>query len=292
MPVIEMDFYSDWIEILRRELTTEGFPPEAHDDDQDICFRYFNFRKRSVSTIPREVLKPSDFTVPTEHQEGVDEIIKKLENGTSMVPHLSRSITDADYDDAMLNDWGIHHFHLGTTIDQTGFVERTGPLLFTRITNKHAYLLGIFGHGQWANQTLIEIIHNTWPDSINQFKLVGVIELFDIPTDQEISMLRSGGISTIVQTADQTVYAPMGGGITTSGLSVEVVSVCDRYARAVKKLEQYVIAQSEKMIKHLSDQGHEVGDTVTLKLQIINGQFVAVEEMSRVGYGLIQANEV
>jgi hypothetical protein len=44
----------------------------------------------------------------------------------------------------MLNDWGIHHLHLGTKISKnTGFVERTGPLLFVKFEKNVAYFIGV-----------------------------------------------------------------------------------------------------------------------------------------------------
>ena len=290
MPKITVDFYSDWIAILRRELAAAGFTPASNETDQEICFRYFNLQKRGVTSTPRVVEQAPDFTVPSVHQDGVNLIIEKLKRGDDVTPHLSRSITNFDYDDAMLNDWGIHHLHLGTSLDDSGFAERTGPLLYARITRSHAYLLAVLGHGEWANRQLIEAVHANWPESISMYRLHGVLDVFDTPTDDEILQLRRGRVSTIVKTDDGTVYAPMGGGITTSGLSAGVVTSCDSYARTMKKLEQHVLQQSDKMVQKICEVASDSEGEIILRLHIIDGQFVAVDETSNVGFGLLQTD--
>ncbi len=42
---------------------------------------------------------------------------KKLANGEDVRPHLSNRYTDPNYSDSLLNDWKIHHQHLGTTME-------------------------------------------------------------------------------------------------------------------------------------------------------------------------------
>lgn len=68
----------------------------------------------------------------------------------------------------MLNDWGIYHLHLGTTIQSDGFVEQDNDeLLFARITPTKFYLINVMKHGDWERKLIVEILHSNWPETIN-----------------------------------------------------------------------------------------------------------------------------
>lgn len=72
----------------------------------------------------------------------------KIENGDKLWPHLSRKIENVLDLDLLLDDWGIHHFHLSEAVDSDGFVNRNRvqgqeePLLFAIFKHSDAYLLG------------------------------------------------------------------------------------------------------------------------------------------------------
>lgn len=51
---------------------------------------------------------------PSELQFGLDLVMTNIEQGVDLGPYLSKKIADLDYDDDLLNDWGVHHLHLGT----------------------------------------------------------------------------------------------------------------------------------------------------------------------------------
>lgn len=73
-------------------------------------------------------------------QSGYKTLKAKFANGDDVTPHLSSNILNDTYEDYLLNDWGIHHFHLGQNISD-GFAGRTGPLLFALITNSNVTAL-------------------------------------------------------------------------------------------------------------------------------------------------------
>lgn len=54
--------------------------------------------------------------------------------------------------------------------EPNGFVNRTGPVLFARFDEQNAYLINVWSHGNWTNQDMIRIIHNNWPESIEDLK--------------------------------------------------------------------------------------------------------------------------
>ncbi|MDQ0189258.1 hypothetical protein JI721_11995 [Alicyclobacillus cycloheptanicus] len=234
---VQADFQSDWIAILRRHLTSWGYTDEPSLSQETVSFRFFNVWRRLVLPIPRTVVFSREFTCPPELQNGLDAVIQKIEQGIDIKPHLSTNILKPDYNDALLNDWGIHHLHLGTEIDAAGFAKRTGPVLFVRFDTTHAYLIDVMGHGSWARQDLVRILHRNWPESISRYRMASTLALAQPLSDDDFRRLRHGNVQSFVEVEPGVVYAPIGGGYSTSGMSFEVVSMSDRYFMRVRQLE-------------------------------------------------------
>lgn len=234
---VKADFQSDWIAILRRRLTAWGYTVESSLSQEAVSFRFFNVWRRLVFPIPRTVLVSMEFTCPPELQSGLDAVMQKIEQGIDIKPHLSVNIVQPDYHDALLNDWGIHHLHLGTEINAAGFVERTGPVLFVRFDTTNAYLIDVMGHGSWTRQNLVRIIHRNWPESISRYRMSSTLALAQSLSDDDFRRLRRGHVQSFVEVEPGVVYALLGGGYSTSGMSFEVVSMSDRYFMRIRQLE-------------------------------------------------------
>ncbi|ADC49267.1 hypothetical protein BpOF4_06025 [Alkalihalophilus pseudofirmus OF4] len=204
---VKIDFYNDWIQHLKRSLISLGYePPES---PKEISFQYFNFLRRIVPPIPRKVLLSREFTFRNDMREGLELIIEKVEKGIDLGPHLSSNIFDVEYNDDLLNDWGIYHLHLGTKIrKKDGLIERTGPLLFVRFDNQFAYFINIMNHGSWTNQDMVRIIHKNWPSSIKSFRLKEISGVHPRLTNKDIYKLRRGGANSVIEIEDGVVYAP------------------------------------------------------------------------------------
>jgi hypothetical protein len=280
MPTATMDFYSDWIAILRAELASVRYPAPAVTDPQEVCFRYFNYRKRSVDVRPRTVEQSAEFSVPADCTTGYAALKTMIEAGADLTPHLSTHLTDPDYDDPMLNDWGIHHFHLGTTPHPTrhGFVARTGPLLYGCVMDDRFLCLQIMAHSNWTNPQLIEIWHNNWPQMLEPYKLKGFSASTPPVTDTELNQLRRGRVNTLQQLPDGSLIAPPGGGVSASGLSAQVVRDCDWYAHQMKTLEKHVQNKLGDLVAAAQADGVTLPDQCVFKLHVSDGRFVAVEQ--------------
>lgn len=141
-----------------------------------------------ISVRPRKVHIAKEFTCLPELQLGLDLIIEMVKQGVDLGPYLRKRIVDLDYDDDLLNDWDIYHLHLVTTLDSNGFGNRKGPVLFARFDEEHAYLINVWGHGNWTNQDMIRIIHNNWPESIEYYSLKDVTGLNQNVTERDIKI--------------------------------------------------------------------------------------------------------
>lgn len=210
--------------MLRAKLARGAFPASPADSSETIALRYFNVQRRLIRPKPRTVHRTSSFLTSPSIQAGFQLVEGKFIRGDDLTPHLSKKIGDPDYADAMLNDWGIHHLHLGTASDPKGFfMERTGPVLYAYVTDSDAYFLTVAAHGEWSNQKLMQALHDNWPSVLAPFRIRGVNAGSPL-TDDQIGLLRRGGVYLPVRVSDGTMYSPPGGGINTSGTSVDSVS--------------------------------------------------------------------
>src|SRR5262249_21712900 len=143
----DMDFVADVTSVFRRHLVGLGYNLPFVLSGHEVRIRYWNLAHRLIQRRPRVVRKSRNFTCPPALEPGLQFVENKIRCGDDLRPHLSKGILKTDYSDALLNDWGIYHLHLGTSIGSGGFAARTGPVLFALFRQDHAYLIDVKGHG-------------------------------------------------------------------------------------------------------------------------------------------------
>lgn len=286
-----IDLYFDWIEMLKDELKKWDYGKESVDSREELCHKYFNLMKRLIFPQEREVIKSDEFTYPQKpkYKKGVKLIENKIKCGKNIIPHLSSKIENFDYDDAMLNDWGVYHLHLGSkTISSGYFMERTGPLLFVYFTERKAYFIDIMEHGDWAKKEIIEIIHKNWPEIIKSHKLKGIEGMKYKPTEKNRKEFRNAGLSTFVELDDGTVYAPIGGGYSTTGLSIDVVRLCIMYKNKLEQHEDYFKNNLEEIVSTIKNHKGSLPDKLDFTLDIDREKevFYVVETNSKIKFNI------
>ncbi|MER2058058.1 MAG: hypothetical protein ABTA16_04495 [Niallia sp.] len=175
-------------------------------------------------------------------------------------PFFSKRIVDLDYDDDLLNDWGIHHLHLGTTLESNGFVNRTGPVLFARFDEQNTYLINVWSHGNWTNQDMICIIHNNWPESIEDYRLKEVTGLDQSVTDRDIQIARKAHSMLFIEPEPGVIYVPPGMGLTSAGTGIEVIRVSDYYADLMMTYEDVIRDSIAELIEMVKAEGGNSGE--------------------------------
>ena len=108
-----MDFFSDFANECMLQLMSAGYTVSPSPDSESLIRAYLNVRCRRVPIRPRK-LEKADYTVPSILVDGNREFLEKVVEGDDLRPHQSMSIDKPDYNDGMLNDFGIQHFHIGT----------------------------------------------------------------------------------------------------------------------------------------------------------------------------------
>ena len=132
----------------------------------DLLIDYINWRSRYVGQRPRTVsIEPAAQADPrwSSHAAAIKSFLDKVERGDDLTPHLSIEPHTRGYapaarapgatpddrwsdKDFLLNIMGFHHFHLGTTKQKRGHVDRTDDLVFAEVGRDTFRVIAIFGH--------------------------------------------------------------------------------------------------------------------------------------------------
>jgi hypothetical protein len=260
-----------------KQLLAEPVEPEY------FVIQYFNVEHRFVVPKPRTVVKHAGFAYPQSVEEGLRAFLEKVEAGGELMRHASTKITRADYADALLNDWRIHHFHLGTKLGKEGFVNRSDDVLFATVTSDRFYCIAVLPHEadggapSWAKQLLVRTVHENWPELLEQGRLPGVFAASPQASDQDLFELREAGVLVPIQMPDGTVYAGIGGGYATSRDSTRAVRRAAAYLRAVSEEEKWLRENIDEVAAWAAKQGKTLPDRLHFKLAMDETNFLAVE---------------
>lgn len=280
---IDIDLRRDLVTFFRTELVRLGYNVVDVTDDHELVRGYFGVCRRLISLEPRHILKSKNFSYIPEHRNALTEIEQLILDGGDLSPYLSKKIANFNYNDPLLNDWGIHHLHLGTEVEQDGFINRTGPLLYCRFEGDCAYFIDILPHGNWTSQKLITTMHDNWPELLSFF-FDGVTEKETRLSDEEIKELRRKKINYFINMDDGTTYSPLGGGSTCAGTNIYDVTRTNQYLGEVDRKQQEIIADFPEIENRARERGISFGEPPRFELRLIGGTFCTVESYS--GYNL------
>lgn len=213
----------DYEEYCRNKLKSEFTNYE--ELNQSPMFVYQRYKYRTISVKPRHVVESENFKIPIKYNSVYEKIVSDITSGLPLKHYQSRTLKDINFNDDMLSHWKIQHFHLGDTIDNDGFVNRTGDLLFIYFTADIAYMIGVYSHGAWSDLSIIEVIHKNWPDELIKFNST---EKSKSLTSQEYKQLRANGYNTTVTVSDGTEYFGPGFGVMSGHAPIETTIAVDR----------------------------------------------------------------
>lgn len=263
-PQVVIDFLSDWAELQRGELVKLGIKTSAGASAQDVSFAYWNVRRRFVEAHPRAVLLADTFSCPASVEPGLRRLRDRFDRGDDVNLCQStalRSVDHPTFDDRLLNDWGIHHFHLGE-VSPSNPTGRSKELLFSVVKETAVYFIGVGVHeaNAWTNVELIEVIHRNWPELIRRWKC----DCWDADLLSKDDMRklrgrggkkRKTGFTFPVTLSDGTVYVSPGGGNMANGLSAQVLETSDHYFTCFHDIQKYVEGEVERILGAIRTQG-------------------------------------
>lgn len=257
---LEIDLFQDWKDILKEDLEKSGYNL-SNIEEKNIPILYFNVKNRTIEEKHRTVNVSKEFKCPRELKKGWQFLKGHIESGNLLNAHLSKRVRKVRSKDTMLDNWGVHHFHLGENMDDE-FVKQGNPLVFAVVREHVFYAIGIFKHGDWAKQEIVEIIHNNWPYIVKDYKTEGMDG--DSYSEQEIKNLNENGLNILIKVKDGTVYSPMGGGRSLSGYNVKATY----FQIATEKLLRDIESRTQEQLKN-----SEYDFKIKAKLCILNDRY-------------------
>lgn len=229
-----MNFHRDLVDIVRSYFLEKGISYDEADKVEDLAARYCEMRIRNIVPVPRQVhfskeihRTLGDLANGTEGQgdrvawNTVFRLRLLFTNGEDLTPYLSKNIKDASSTDGLLWDYGMHHFHLGSAVEESGFIQRSDYLLFAIVSDHDAFFVDVRKHSdrhnlQWVRQDLLKTVDANWPELSNYHALRGIHG--STLTDEEKKELRRKNIISVVALNGKAI-APLGWGSMLDGSS-------------------------------------------------------------------------
>lgn len=271
------DFRNDWIAIMRDILEDARISYASDLSDEQVSFVFWSTMLRRIDPKPRKVRRASGLACPAPLEAGLDVLTLELEQGRDVNSHVCRTRADADdanFHDGLLNDWNVQHFHLG----QDG--AQNEECLFAVVTDDAVYQLGVFGRGGYTETTLVQSIHDNWPELIASVKTS--VPPSSAPPDPAKKQLKPTPRS-LIQVADGTVYRSVGGGVTSARIGGSIVHHSDNAFDKISAWQRWFDQMAPQRLPSMKAQGIKFGDPPTFLLALEPGnQFSAVEHTAEV----------
>jgi len=280
---IETNFIKDIAISFRVELERYGYK-NIPDDNDGIVNAYFKVMHRIISFVPRRIEKSDAFLCPPELIHGLEILEYKITKGENINPHQSKGIMDIKENDPLLNDWGIHHLHLGIEKEEnTFFINRTGPLLYVFFTEDTAYFLNVFSHGQWTNKSLLNILDRNWSELTDPWK-INIIDTKDLDS-ASMKKARKVGCNFFTK-INGKIFAPPGGGYTTARTSVRAGIDSDHFLMRLEDYEKRIKSNLSELEKIVKRNLNAKINKLELKPEIKNGILFAKDKNYNLSFEL------
>lgn len=254
-------FIVDWgfeSQALNRYLNASPGTKEWDNARDEAIMTWFNYLHRRIPAQPRKIVPNPTIECPTEVAQGWTVLQQEVIKGKDLTPRLSRKIENAEYNDGMLNDWGFHHFHLGTAFDpkHPRLIQGTSFVLFAIVDSYEFYPIDFVQHGAWGDRAILEKAISAFPNRFEKFCLKGITDIASPLTGENVDKMRKCGVNIFHQIGDK-IYAPPGMGMTTAGTSIIATMKLDQIRRQLQKKEK----ELRERFQHLSGEVRFIRDT-------------------------------
>lgn len=270
-----MDLFGDLCQLYAGYLASRGFAIPPGTRPWNIACDYYTVRRQHPAARCRRVHRAPEFVYAEKHRDGMAALERDLVQGIDLAPRLPRRIGRKQIDrDALLDDWGIHHLHLGTVIQPDGLVNGDDDVAFVILEPNDAYLIQVLPHGSWSDTTLLEIVHRNWPHLMTPLPLAGGDSG---TTRKSVASARRANTQAIVQLSDGTVLGPRGGGYASDASSLASSLAAAWDARTAAEWEKAVHTTIPRVLETFAEHGECLPDEFRFTLQELEGRWVAAE---------------
>lgn len=236
---ITMDFIEDLEKIAHFLLKTKGYSDEDLSNYAgNLLLVYFKNEQLTIIPKPRQVMYSKQFKCPEGYEQALKEFVRQVTTGEDLNKFMSTKSRwiKRKFNDDLLNDWGIYHFHLTKRFHDDGTAKRSKYQLFACCDDNTMYLVQIYPYDMknvYSQKELLLIVKDNWSHllySLDDGKLSEKI------SDETRANLRSNHCMTLTE-IDDKLYFPHGGGYASDGSSINAVRKRNLYSNQVHLLE-------------------------------------------------------
>jgi hypothetical protein len=225
------------IALLKNFFSANGIQHSNYESIHDWLTRYFNFRLKFIPIQPWQLRVSKGLSRTLSFHAAKDacfDVFNRASRGLNLNCYQSKGLRNADVNDGMYNDWGIHHLHLSTTKAKASdfFVERSDYLLLVRFSESTAYFIDIFRHSQkqlWSLTDCIRILQTNWPEMMAEHEIPGR-HWYPEFSDEEIGIMRKKGYTFGINVDDKS-YLMLNHGYSCSGDNFQAVGLANEIIR-------------------------------------------------------------
>ncbi|MFQ2289904.1 hypothetical protein ACK323_00120 [Aeromonas enteropelogenes] len=271
------EILDDYSEYCHQRLQAEFglYSPETYDP----IYLYQRYKCRIIEKRARLVFESKELSIPKEHKIAYEGIIESIKVGECLKKYQSRKLKNLHYDDDMLSHWGIQHFHLSLGVERDGFVTRTGELLFIHFSAHEAHILGVFDHSSWCDLSLIQIMHDNWPNQLAIFKINSNVTPLTI---SDYKTLRKKHYNVNVTVSDGTEYLCPGMGVTANGAPLHAVFNSNKVIFMFNQYFEFIKANIEHILE--SDPSKRNSETVTIGMEFLHDKNIIAYKVKETGF--------
>ena len=233
---LSIDLEDDYRSLVYEDLKGAGYKDATKDQ---AVYQHFNLRRRQVEAKSRKVLYSREFRCPKEYKAALKEFVEKVERGEDLRPFQSEKIKKSAYNDLLLNDWGIQHFHFTRRFRDDGFAARSQYQIFAYLTDETMYLVQVYSHNSddlYSKRDMVKILRDNWLGLVERFRIKDVFELTEKLDDHNYGKMRDTHISTMLELGKNEVYYPIGGGYSSTGHSTIAMIQVDRIINRLRAI--------------------------------------------------------
>ena len=272
-------FVSDLVDGIERYFEEQSIQHTLRGTSNpvDLLERYFYSLIKMLVPRPRNVHCSVEFhaklgTLDGRYTIPIEAIRSRFEAGGDLAEFLSKKASDAHFNDGLLSDFGVHHFHLGAKSDPSGqHVQRTDDLLFVFVQPSDVYFLDVRKHPNsgdpsdygWSDVDLLNIIDSNWPEALDPYIVHGVEGT--TLTDEQRRELRRKNTNVVTQVGGKAI-APPGGGLLANRSNLKCKFLAMKLLAQLRQIEQIIENCWDDCMVQLQRAGVEVSDSAELRL--------------------------
>ncbi len=275
MPIIvEADFVADLRDLLAAHLASRGYSADASATAETLLWNFLKIQHRLVEARPRKVVRSQTLVqgeagLPEKYRVALQRIERASLAGEDLNPYLSRQlVTDKAFraHDGMLNEYGVHHLHLGDGFDDRGLIRGTKELLFAIVGEDEMYFIGVFDHDAFGDEEPFRIALANWPSLFRASGFPAPRSPAEPLTPEQRKTLRKKGANALTVGDDGETYFPPGGGVMSNGMARGVLTEADRLLDHIQAQKRWCRENAEVLAERAVAGGRTRPERFHLRL--------------------------